>query len=228
MKLFSTMALVTMASVASVPAYSFGLGDLAKLKNSLTPEAATPAVDSYSAQEGLVKQYGVAATDITFAQQLFAEALGLKQEVADIQEAIDALKSGAVMDKDTIARVTELSTELNAKLQAKIAEGEELSAESKKKYASAFLPLFKGLYESKKIGVEATKFIDGAQQTISSASIVEKLSVVNKLSAGMYVAKELPGFTMSLYDTSKSLFNFAKSQSIPVPADPTGEISFDS
>jgi len=226
MKLLSKIALVSFVTVMAVPAHSFGLGDLKKLKKA-EEVTATPAVDSYSAQEGLVKQYNKAASDITSAQQMFAEALGLKQEVVDIQEAIDALKSGSVMDKDTIARVAELSAELNDKLQAKVAEGDELSAESKKKYASAFLPLFKGLYESNKIGGEATKFIDGAQQTISTASMMDKLKVTKKLSAGMYVAKEMPGFTMSLFNTSKSLFSFAKSQSITVPADPTGEISFD-
>jgi hypothetical protein len=226
MKSLSKITLVSLIAVMASSAHSFGLGDLKNLKT--TEEAtAAPAVDSYSAQEGLVKQYNKAASDITTAQQMFAEALGLKQEVTDIQEAIDALKSGSVMDKDTIARVAELSTELNEKLQAKIAEGEELSAESKKKYASAFLPLFKGLYESNKIGDEATRFIDGAQQTISSASMMNKLKVTNKLSAGMYVAKEIPGFTLNLFKTSKSLFSFAKSQSISVPADPTGEINFD-
>lgn len=217
MNIVSKFVVVGLVSVMASPVYSFGLSDLTGDKK----ESSAPAVDSYAAQDSLVKQYGVAVTDITAAQQIFAEALGLKKEVAEIQEAIDALESGAVMDADSIERVTELSNELSEKLQAKVASSEELSTEAKVQYAKGFLPLMKGLYETKKIGDEAENFVAGAQQTINSASMMDKMSVTKKLSAGMYVAKELPGFSMNLFNVTEDLLAFGKSQGIAVSDDAT-------
>jgi hypothetical protein len=216
MNIISKLAIVTLVSAMASPVYSFGLSLPGSKK-----EASAPTVDSYAAQDALVKQYTVAVTDVTSSQQMFAEALGLKQEVAEIQESIDVLESGAVMDEDAIERVTASSNELNEQLQAKMAESGELSAEAKAQYSKGFLPLLKGLYETKKVGDEAQTYIGSAKQTISTASMMNKMSVTNKLSAGMYVAKEMPGFSKNLFNTSKDLFAFAKKQGIPVPDDAT-------
>ncbi|WGL15625.1 hypothetical protein PVT68_12690 [Microbulbifer bruguierae] len=225
MKLIAGIALISLAASVSLPSHAIGPGDLKKFKEETA--ATAPSGDIYATQDGLVKQFSIASHDIGVAQIGFAEALGLKQEAAALREVIEAEKSGAVMEKDAIQRFTELSSATNKKIEKQVAEGGELSAEAKDKYAAAFLPLFKGLYESKKIGGEAETFISSAKQTISSASMMEKMKVTKKLSSGMYVAKEVPGFTKQLFDTSSLLFSYAKDQSIAVPADPTGEINFD-
>ena len=145
MKLVSKLLIVTMSAVLSVPALSFGLSDVTGNK-----ETKSSSVDSYAAQDKLVKQYVSAAMDITVAQKYLALALGLKEEAASADEIIESLSSGAVMDSDAIERTTETSSNIDEKINQKMVEGSELSAESKATYAKAFEPYISGLIETKK------------------------------------------------------------------------------
>jgi hypothetical protein len=207
--------------LVSTSAFSFGLPNVTGKsdKNS-------SSVDSYAAQDSLVKQYNKAAMNVAVAQQMFANALGLKKEAAAIGAEAEALKSGAVVDTDSMERISETSSSVNKAILAEVENSEDLSVEAKKEFTEAFVPYFVGLVETSKISDAANDFIDGATNTISSASLMNKLSVTNKLSAGMYVAKEVPGFAVNLYDSSKTLMAFAKSQGIDVPDDVLSEVSF--
>lgn len=200
---------------------AIGLGDLVKVVDG----GDKPQTNSYSAQEKIMKKYVNASVSIMTAQGVFAEALGLKEQSVVIQEKAEALSKGAVEDKDQIERTKLDLSENNELILKEIEKGQEMSNEAKLKFAKGFIPYALGLVETKKIVTEAPEFIQSASDTISSASLLNKLSVTNKLATGMYIAKEMPGFASNLYDASNSLLSFAKSQDIEVPQDATSALS---
>lgn len=243
MKTLIKTSFISALLLVSTHALSFGLGDLTSavknvgdlagaVKNIGGPaetvknKETASSVDTYAAQDGLVKQYTKAAIDIMDAQKMFAGALGLKKEAAALAEEVEALKSGAVVDADAMERASETSDSAQDAILAATEDSDELSDEAKKSFAKAFVPYFSGLYETSKISDSASDFMAGAKSTISSASFMNKLKVTKKLSAGMYVAKEMPGFASNLYKSSKTLVSFAESQGIDVPDDANMEISF--
>jgi hypothetical protein len=207
--------------LVSTSAFPFGLSDL-----SGSGDKKSSSADSYAAQDGLVKQYNKAAKNVAVAQQMFANALGLKKEAAAIGAEAEALESGAVVDQDSMERISETSGSVNKAILTEVENSKGLSTKAKKEFAKAFVPYFVGLVETSKISDAAADFIEGATDTISSASFTDKLSVTKKLSPGMYVAREVPGFGVSLYDSSKTLIAFAESQGIDVPDDVLDEVSF--
>jgi len=222
--MINTIAKTTFISallLLSTSAFSFGLSDLTG-----GGEENSSSVDSYAAQDGLVKQYNKAAKNVAVAQQMFAKALGLKKVAAAADAEAEAIEAGAVVDEDSMERNKEVTDASNKAILAKLESSEELSKEAKKEFAEAFVPYFVGLVETSKISEAAADFIAGATSTINSASLMDKLSVTKKLSPGMYVAKEVPGFGVNLYDSSKTLVAFAKSQGIEVPDDVLDEVSF--
>jgi len=208
----------------STSALSLGLNDLT---SAVKGNANDTSIDSYAAQDGLVKQYTKAAIDIMDAQTMFADALGLKKEAAALAEEVEALKSGAVVDADAMERASATSSSAQDAIIAGTESSDSLSEEAKMSFAKGFVPYFSGLYETSKLSDSSSDFIAGAKNTISSASMMKKMKVTKKLSAGMYVAKEIPGFANSLYKSSKTLVSFAKSQGIDMPDDANMEISFD-
>jgi hypothetical protein len=174
---------------------------------------------TYDAQKGLVKQFNKAAKDVAHAQKIFASALGLKKKAAAIEAESKALKSGAVDDKNAMKRFSKRSGATNKAILAKIKKTDQLSEKAKKKFAKGFKPFFSGLAESQKISSTATGFVENAINTISAASVVEKVTLTKNLQPGLYVAQEMPGFAVNLYNSSKTLIAFAESQGIEVPDD---------
>jgi hypothetical protein len=220
MNLIIKTSFISALVLVSSTAFAFGLPSLDAKKDD------APAVDSFAAQDALVQQYTKSAVNIAGAQVMFASALGLKQESASMTEQANALKSGSI-DKDAMERMSETSGATNDAILAATENSEELSADAKAEFAKAFIPYSVGLIEASKISGAATTFIDGVKNTISSASMMDKLGVTKKLSAGMYVAKEMPGFASNLYSSSKTLISFAKSQGIEIPENVMSEIKFD-
>ena len=154
-----------------------------------------------------------------------SRSMGAEADVEADAEA-EALESGAVQDADSMERTVEVTKSVNEAVIAEVEKSDSLSADAKKDFAKALVPYIAGLVETSKISDAAADFIQGASDTISSASFTEKVSVTNKLAPGMYVAKNAPGFAVSLYDSSKTLIAFAESQGIDVPDDALEEVSF--
>ena len=68
-------------------------------------------------------------------------------------------------------------------------------------------------------------FKDAAQAQLTSASIMDKMSLGSKLSTGTYIATELPGHVSRLSSTLQAATAYAKSHDIPVPKDATAALS---
>jgi hypothetical protein len=170
---------------------------------------------AFDAQDALLAKFVASSQLIADAQLLAAKSLKLDELVAKM-EAENTAKQGVAVDR--ISTIAAHGATLHAELQK---DGAQLDDESKKLYLEALVQYAAGLVATKSVVDTAPGFISSAKNTISSASITEKLSVTKKLEDGFYIAKELPGYAKSLWETSSVMMSFAKSNNIEVPVDAT-------
>jgi hypothetical protein len=181
-------------------------------------KSTTDQSGTYKAQDALVAKFLASSTLISNAQLKAAKSLKLDEVVAKVEAEQTAKKGQSVDQLKTNQTVGE---NLTASIEKAMKDGVQLDSESKKLYLEALVQYSAGLVATKSAADAAPGFMSSAKDTISSASVTEKLSVTNKLQDGMNIAKELPGYTKSLWDTSKLMLSFAKSNKIEVPADAT-------
>jgi soluble cytochrome b562 len=204
-------ALLVSLAVGASPVFAFGLGDLTG--GGKSDSKASAAVPDEAAQDALVQQFIKARTPEMQAQISFAKAFGLKDQVQLLEAEKKALSSGS-LNKDAL----EKASEVGAGAQKAIAEAQAgkpvLDAEAKKNYSEGLVSLVQAAGESKKLIDQAQKFGDG----IKNAGLMQAASLASKLSAGVYVAKETPGYVKSLFDSTKSALTFGKDNGIKAPA----------
>lgn len=198
--------------------------DLGKLSPTKTSDSASGGGDAMAMQEGIIQRYAEASGHILTAQNELALAFGLKEQAAALSAEATALQGGATLDKDAIKKNRQLSDDANAAIQAKIDAGEPLTDEGRQHYINSLIPFSQGVVATSKLPAEASAFSDAAQATVKSASVMEKASVTSKLSAGMYLAKEIPGYSAQMMDTFKKIVTYAQKNDIPVPADATAAL----
>jgi hypothetical protein len=195
-----------------------------KLPGTKAAPAEGGGADAVAMQEGLVQNYAQSAAYINAAQAELAAAFGLKERAAELQAEAAALQGGATLDKDAIKKNRELTNQASAEIDAKIAEGADLNDEGRKHYVASLTPFGKGVSSAAKLPAEASSFSDTAQAQLKSASLTEKASVTSKLAAGSYLAKEIPGFSKSTFDSFKKIVTYAQTKGIPVPKDATAAL----
>lgn len=188
-------------------------------KPSQSQAAAVPDING--AQSDMLNKYILSAVSISEAQVHLANAFKQNELAAKIEAEKKALESGAVSPKDSVNTIQQHSQELSNLMSQAENEGVKLDEESKAHYVKAILPYVLGVVGTNEVAKSAPGFLQSAQSAISSASLTQKLSVTNNLSEGVWLAKELPGFTKELYDTTKLMLTFAKSNGIEVPEDAT-------
>lgn len=214
---FTGAALLVAGAIATA-----GLPKLPKLPGT-SKETAAPAggTGSQVSQEGLVQRYVQASTSFSTALRELALAYGLKDHAAKLDAEIAALQSGAVNDKDSLKKNSAVSSEAQAAVKERMDQGEKLTDEGKKHYNAAWQPYIEGYRISRTLPGEAQNFKNSAQTQIDSASMLEKAKVVSKLSAGMYLAGEAPGFLGRVSSGFAQLVSYAQKNDIAVPKDAT-------
>jgi hypothetical protein len=183
--------------------------------------APTGGVDASASQDQLVKAYVAADSQTLLGEGKLAEALGLKDQAATAAEQAAALQSGSTNTSDTMTKADQVSTQVNSAVAAKLNENATLSDQSKAAYSEGLGHLGSGLMGTIALKDAAVNFQKSAEAQISSASMLDKMAVTKKLSAGMYVAKNLPGHITSLGSGLKNAVAYAHSHNIPVPDDAT-------
>jgi len=207
--------------VTSATANSFDL-KVPKL-NDAQPQPAAGG-NAINMQEGVVRRYVEGASQINTAQTELLYAFGLKDQAAALEAQAKALSSGATLDKDGIEKQKKLSDDANTAIQAKLDSGAELSAEGKQHYAKSLSPFAAGVSITTKLPGDLSGFSNAAQSQIQSASVLEKVKVTSKLSTGLYLVKELPGYSANLLGCLGKLVTFANKHQIPVPKDATAAL----
>ena len=217
--------LVSAVLVASAPAFAIDL-KMPSVNKSQGSSAAgsTTTGDALAMQEGVVAKYAEASRELNTAQTELLYAFGLKDQAAALEAQAKALASGATLDKDAIEKQKKLSDQANAAIQAKLDSGEQLSAEGKAHYAKSLAPYAAAVGITTKMPNDLSSFSTSAQSQIQSASMMEKVKVTSKLSAGTYLVKELPGYSANLLSCLGKLVSFAKKNQIEVPKDATAAL----
>lgn len=198
-------------SVPGVPGLGGNKGGQAQQAESL---------DAAAVQEGVVQKYLLAATQVNQAQLHLAKAFELKDQVALLEAESVALQSGAT-DKAAFERTNTVSADAAAAINEKIASGAQLSEDGKKEYAASLLPFATGLFHTSKLPSELKNFGSAAQQSLSSASLMDKANLTRKLSAGMYLVTNGPSFISTVGNSTKQIFTYAQSNKIPMPKEAT-------
>jgi hypothetical protein len=191
--------------------------------NDAQPQQASGG-NAISMQDGLVARYVEASRQVNTAQTELLYAFGLKDKAAALEAEAKALSSGATLDKDGIEKQKKLSDDANAAIQAKMDSGAELSAEGKQHYAKSISPFAAGVAITTKMPNDLTAFSNAAQSQIQSSSVLDKVKVTSKLSSGLYLVKELPGYSVNLLSCLNKIVTYAKKNQIPVPKDATAAL----
>ncbi len=182
-------------------------------KSSEVPAAGADAV---SMQDGVIKSYVSAKSNVDGGLAKFAEAYGLKDQAAQLDASAKALAGGATSE-DELKTNAKLSESTQQQIEKKIAEGAALSDEGKQLFAAGLLPYALGVKETTVLPKELQAFSDAAKAQISSASALEKAKVTSKLKSGLWLAKELPGHTTKLTAGLSQIAGYAQKNSIPLP-----------
>lgn len=214
--LSTSASLVAFALAGTVMA---GLPGVDKLKGSSSSSSATTGADAVALQEGLIKNYLAANSNLSLGLQEFATAYGMKDQAAELKASADTLAGGSVNDDKALEANAKLSAEIQQKIQEKLSSGAELTDEGKKHFIAGLSPYAKGVSGTAAIPKDLQAFSDAAKSQISSASMMDKPKVTKQLSTGMWLVKQLPGHSASLVKGLQEIVGYAQKNSIPVPAD---------
>jgi hypothetical protein len=211
-------ASVAIGLVASQPAFAgFGIGGLS------LPKAGTGSSSGIlNQQTQLVRDFSGSQLEVLQAQGLLAKAFDDKTEAATLAADEQALSQGA--SASDIEKAMTDSSSVNAKIKAQMDKGEVLTAQGRQLYVQSLPHYATGLAKAVAMRPDFPKFLSGAESAIASASVMEKLSLRNKLSDGVYIAKNAPGYITNLQSTTSDILSYAKKENIPVPNNVTSLI----
>jgi len=177
--------------------------------------SAAPAAELGAEQDGLVRSYVAANKDVLTANSKMAEALGLKQEAAKLQETSDALTQGSTKDNLDSAN-TAITTSTDA-VAAEMAKKPVLDAQSKAIFGAGLLSLVSGV--NKYVGVG--KNVKDMGTHLSGASPLQ----LPKLQSAVFIVSKFPTSMSSVSTALSTAIDFAKNQGIEVPGDATAALA---
>lgn len=169
------------------------------------PPNADALVVTFSQSQGLVLK----------AQETFASALGMKDEVTLLQAEQKAMASGAV-DVESMKKRKAVSESTQQAIDARMAAQPELTAAARTEFSH-------GLVDYLKAVVGARNLLLQAQQFTGSIG-ANPLAVVGKAKSAMYVGKETPGYVKNMAGTTKALLAYAKRNNIETPKNATAAL----
>ncbi|MBB1629863.1 MULTISPECIES: hypothetical protein [Cupriavidus] len=200
------------------------LPSLGSLTGGSSSSSSGATADASGAQDQLSKAYVAAGREVLVAQSYLADAVGLKELSAKAKATADALTDGAT--KGNLEDSDKLQSEASAAIEAKLKDSNtKIDAAGKQSYAEGMKHLGLGVLRYVGLRPSLIAFKDAAQSQLTSASVMEKLTLTNKLSTGTYIASEAPGHVTRLGSTLQAATAYAKSNEIPVPKDATAALS---
>lgn len=176
---------------------------------------AQPATNAPPSGDALLATFSQSQGLVMAAQQTFADALGLKDQLAGLQAEQKAMSSGAV-DMDAMKKRKELSTTVQLAIDARMAEQPELTTASRAKFAEGLVNYLKAAVGARNLLVEASNF--------GGSLGANPMALMGKARTAMYVAKETPGYVKGVAGTTRSLLDFAKRNNIKTPANATAAL----
>jgi len=167
-------------------------------------------------QTKLVSDFVAGQVSILKAQANMSAALGHEKEAAQLNADAQAFSSGATNDK--LVRATSDSKVASAQVSSDMKTSKMESATARSTMVTAIPEYLIGVVALTRLTPDYKSFMSSAEQQISSASIMQVAEVKDKLSVGMFVGSNGPGYVESLGDTTTSFIKYAKGNNIQIPA----------
>lgn len=160
----------------------------------------------FGATEGeVVGLINTSLKNLSKAQVIMLDALGLKEDAAVAEKNANDLSKGEITGKDELADKIENSKALSEKIVAKLKKKEALSDDAKKKFTTGLLPYGKGVVS----GIAGAKKAADAFQSMSSNPMN-----LTKFGTLVYVGKEAPGLLSMFADATSAIKDFSSQQGI--------------
>jgi len=205
-----SIVIVSSAVLFSTPALSFGLGDIATpsaVSGLLGGGSATASVSSLSKQQGSMMTKAVSSYEnLTKAQALFAEALGLEEELDFLNTETAQIGSGKFSEEESLEKYIAVSNKTQEVIDAKVAEGAELSEESKTTFGKGLVPFAVGTGELVGVTKGIPDWLSGA-----AGSGVAGLST---LASGLDSFPKIMSATEALMSNMGTIISYAGNQGI--------------
>lgn len=206
---------ILLATTCAMPAHA----QLSRLKgltggSSESTTAGPSAAPSEASQEALVQRFVASQSHSMQAQEAFARAFGLAEMVQLLEAERLALSSGSVTTS-TLEKSISVSERAQTALNERLAQQPELDAEARTHYTQGLVAMLLSLNEARQLSTDANAFASG----MKSLNPMQMASLGRKLGAGVWIAKEAPGYVRGLYSGSKSAVTFARASNIDVPKD---------
>ncbi len=194
----------------STGVYAFGLPSFGK--------GSSPNISkTMDMQTKLVGDFVAGQVSILKAQANMTAALGYEKVAAKLNADAQAFSTGATIDK--IERATTDSKAASDQTSDDMKTSKVNSAAARSAMRTAIPEYLIGVVALTRLTPDYKSFMSGAEQQISSASMMQVAEVKNKLSVGMFVASNGPGYVESLGNTTSSFIKYAKGNNIQIPAD---------
>ena len=207
--IFATMALV----LTQLPAAQAGPFD--KFKKAIpgmggdeTPQLS--AADALDQQAELMEQVTKSLTQLAHSQSLMAEALGLKEEASIASQNAADLEAGGLTGSDDMEKRLANSDTVRDSIEAKMAEGEQLTDESKQIFASSLRPY--GLGSAGMI--TSSKTAAATASSLTSSADPQILAKMDELKSIVSFGKAAPSIISGFKDTTASIIKFAQANNI--------------
>lgn len=158
-------------------------------------------------QDDIVKTLNASLRDLSTAQKIMAEALGLKSSAALAEDTAKKLQSGELTGKDDLQKAVSNTKSVDKEIAAELKKGAKLSDESKAKFATSLVP-----YGTGSVGMVVTgkKAADAAKALTTTVD----LTVLSKLGTLIYIAKESPTLVSTFTGTTSQLISFSKANGL--------------
>lgn len=203
------LAVALVMVFAAMPAHAgLNLPTLGKSKE------AAPAADAPSG-DALVTSFMASQALVTNAQVTLGTALGLKDELLQLQAQQKRLSSGQ-NDLDAMKKSREYSESTQKAIAASLAAQPELTSAQRAEFA-------KGLIHYGKALLGARDLLNSAQQFTASVG-ANPMTLMGKGKVALWVGKETPGYVKNLGASSRQLFEYARRNNIETPANATAAL----
>jgi hypothetical protein len=210
-KILIVLSIVLLTAV-SASAFTKGLSGGAKKDGAVS----ITMDDAVASQSNLVKAYANGVKFNLQTQGIMAEALGLKEDAAQLQTAANSIQDGNSKGIDAARAETQ---SVSANVEKKMAEGGELSADARIKVGESLITLTQCILSYKDAVSMSKTSLDMAQTVIKDAPMLQKASAKSTLEPVLTIAPKMPGDLVSVTTTAKKYIEFAKSAGIEAPAD---------
>lgn len=212
-----TIALVMIVLMAG-SSFAFGVPSFGSKSDS------APAVsleDAMAAQTDLISAYVAGNKADLETKSIIAEALGLKDQAAELMMASESINEGNAKDISATQAKTESA---QSAIEEKMSSSKDLSADAKKKVGLSLVSLTKCVLAYKSAADLSTGALDSAQSVVKNAPMTQKLSVKKDLDPLLSIAPKVPGDLTSIVTTATKYVQFAKSAGVEPPSDLTSAL----